>query len=219
MSEMPSCCTACRLLQEPSAQCIECGSASVGRLDTEQELLRWKSLTIDPAAGPGGRARRVSAIDLPSPPIAHEAISRSGPAHAITAPLRSLLDDEPILAEQVSLITRWRHSVFLRRVHAAPFLLAATEPTIVAGAIRLIPHVRPAEPRVATDDPRLARLGIPPHFLENATLEVITLRPGDLISATGPLGTERLREISTYRDAETLAILFGVPGSVVRIAI
>jgi len=219
MIEMPSCCTACRLLQEPSGQCIECGSAIVGRLDTEQEQLRWKSLTIDPAAASGSRARRVSAIDLPSPPIAHEAISRSGPAHAITAPLRSLLDDEPILAEQISLITRWRHSVFLRRVHAAPFLLDAPEPTIVAGAIRLIPHVRPAEPRVATDELRLARLGIPAHFLENATLEVITVRPGDLVSATGPLGSERVADASAYRDAKTRPVLFGVPGSVVRVAI
>ncbi len=217
-TEIPYCCASCRLLQGAASECIDCGSVIIGRLDTEQELLRWKSLSMLPEEG-SVRSRRVSAIDLPSPPIAHEAISRNGIARAISAPLRSLLDDEPILAEQISLITRWRRSVFLRRVHAAPFLLDAPEPTVIAGAMRLIPHARPAHPRVADDDPRLARLGIPPHFLEGATLEVVTLRPGDAVSATGLRGTERLPEISMYRDAETLPMLFGVPGSVVRVAI
>lgn len=219
MSDVPCCCTTCRLLQEASAQCIECGAPSIGRLDTEQELSRWNQLSSEPSRTTGHRSRRVSAIDLPSPPIAHEAISRSGTAHAITAPLRSLLDDEPILAEQISLITRWRHSVFLRRVHAAPFLIDAPERTIIAGVVRLVPHVRPPDTRVADEDPRLLRLGIPAHFLAEASLEVITLRPGDSISVTGLLGTERLPEISTYRDAEALPMLFGVAGRVVRVAI
>lgn len=215
---MPYCCAACRLLQEPSTQCLECGSVIIGRLDTEQELLRWASLSMRPEDG-GVRSRRVSAIDLPSPQIAHEAISRSGTARAITAPLRSLLDDAPVLAEQISLITRWRRSVFLRRVHTAPFLLDAPEPTVIAGVMRLVPHARPAVERVADDDPRLARLGIPPHFLDGATLEVLTLLPGDAISVTGLLGTERLSELAMYRDAAELPMLFGVAGSVVRLAI
>lgn len=219
MTEVPYCCAACRLLQEPAPQCIECGSSIIGRLDTEQELLRWSSLSIDPSEGGGARSRRVSAIDLPSPPIAHEAISRSGTARAITAPLRSLLDDAPILAEQISLLTRWRRSVFLRRVHAAPFLLDAPEPTIIAGVMRLLPHARPAVERVADDDPRLTRLGIPAHFLAGASLEVVTLLPGDLISVTGLLGSDRLPESAAYRDAETRPMLFGIAGSVVRVAI
>lgn len=216
--DMPYCCASCRLLQESASQCLECGSVIIVRLDAAQELLRWSSLSMHPEDG-GTRARRVTAIDLPSPPIAHEAISRSGTARAISAPLRSLLDDEPVLGEQISLITRWRHSVFLRRVHTAPFLLDAPDPTVIAGAMRLIPHARPAHPRITDDDPRLARLGIPSHFLEGATLEVVTLRPGDAVSATGLLGTERLPELSMYRDAEPLPMLFGVPGSVVRVAI
>lgn len=219
MTDIPYCCAACRLLQDPGSQCIECGSVVIGRLDTEQELLRWTSLSVTPADGGGIRSRTVSAIDLPSPQIAHEAISRSGTARAITAPLRSLLDDAPILGEQISLITRWRRSVFLRRVHTAPFLLEAPEPTVIAGVMRLIPHARPAHPRIADDDPRLARLGIPPHFLEGATLEVVTLHVGDAISVTGLLGTERLPELAMYRDAEELPMLFGVAGSVVRVAI
>ena len=220
MTDIPYCCAACRLLQDPATQCIECGSVIIGRLDTEAELLRWNSLSIHPAdAGTAVRSRRVSAIDLPSPPIAHEAISRSGIARAVTAPLRGLLDDAPILAEQISLLTRGRRSVFLRRVHSAPFLLDAPEPTIIAGVMRLLPHARPAIERLADDDPRLARLGIPDHFLEGASLEVITLRPGDEISVTGLLGSERLPEVSSYRDAETLPMLFGIAGGVVRIAI
>jgi hypothetical protein len=218
MTDTPFCCAACRLLQDPTTACIDCGSALIGRLDAEQELLRWTSLSMRPDEG-STRSRRVSAIDLPSPAIAHGAISRSGTARAITAPLRSLLDDAPILAEQISLITRWRRSVFLRRVHAAPFLLDAPEPTVIAGVLRLLPHARPAHPRVADDDPRLARLGIPPHFLEGATLEVVTLHPGDAISVTGVLGSERLPELAMYRDAVELPMLFGVAGSVVRVAI
>ena len=218
MTDLPFCCAACRLLQDPGRECIECGSVIIGRLDTEQELLRWTSLSVSPADG-RLRTRTVTAIDLPSPPIAHEAISRSGTARAITAPLRSLLDDAPILAEQISLITRWRRSVFLRRVHTAAFLLDAPEPTVIAGVMRLVPHARPAHPRIADDDPRLARLGIPSHFLEGATLEVVTLRPGDAISVVGLLGTERLPELAMYRDAEELPMLFGVAGSVVRVAI
>ena len=80
-------------------ECIDCGSVMIGRLDTEQELLRWTQLSMRPEDG-GIRARRVTSIDLPSPSLGHDAVSRTGVARPLGAPLRSLLDDQPILAEQ-----------------------------------------------------------------------------------------------------------------------
>ena len=164
--ELPYCCAACRLLQPPAGSCIDCGSVVIGRLDTEQELLRWASLSVRIEDNPGGRTKRVTGIDLPSPVLAPDAVSRAGIARAIGAPLCSLIDDWPVLAEQISsLITRWRHSVFLRRVHAAPFLLepeaaSTAEPLVISGVLRLVPHVHPPRERLAGDDARLARLGI-----------------------------------------------------------
>ncbi len=222
---LPFCCAACRLLQEPASECIDCGSSVIGRLDTEQELLRWASLSITPEeGGTGGRSKRVTAIDIPSPNVAHEAVSRSGIARALGAPLRSLLDDQPILAEQISLITRSRHSVFLRRVHAAPFLLEPAPPiaaasVLITGVLRLVPHVRPPHARLAGDDARLARLGIPPHFLEGASLEVVTIRPGDAVSASGVLEDARVSELAVYRDGVDLQAMVGRGGRIVRLAV
>ncbi|MBL0212751.1 MAG: hypothetical protein IPQ07_02590 [Myxococcales bacterium] len=219
------CCAACRLLQEPATECIDCGSILIGRLDTEQELLRWASLSITPEDGStGGRSKRVTAIDIPSPNVAHEAVNRSGIARSIGAPLRSLVDDLPILAEQISLITRWRHSVFLRLVHAAPFLVEADPPISAAsvrisGVLRLVPHVRPPHARLAGDHAWLAGLGIPPHFLEGASLEVVTIHPGDAVAASGVLEDTRVTELAIYRDGVDLQAMVGRAGSIVRLAV
>jgi hypothetical protein len=216
--DIPYCCAACRLLQPAATECIDCGSVVIGRLDTEHELLRWQSLSFVPSQDSDyhARSRTVSAIDLPSPGLAHEAVTRAGVAHALGSPLRSLLDDAPILAEQISLITRWRRSVFLRRVHAAPF---AIDGLAVTGVIRLLPHTRPPRERVADDDPRLARLGIPPHFLTKANLEVVTLHPGDSVTATGVVETAPRDDLALYRDAELAQVMRGRAGSVVRVAV
>jgi len=216
--DIPYCCAACRLLQEPARECIDCGSVVIGRLDTEQELLRWTQLSMRPQDG-GVRARRVTAIDLPSPSLGHDAVSRSGVARALVAPLRSLLDDQPILAEQISLITRWRRSVFLRRVHAAPFALETPQVLVITGVLRLVPHTRPARERLAGDDERLARLGIPAHFLEGANLEVVTILPGDTLSVSGVVEDTRIAELAIYRDAPDTQTMIGRMGSVVRIAV
>ena len=223
--DIPYCCAACRLLQDPATTCIDCGSVAIGRLDTEQELLRWSSLSVVPHEGSTGiRAKRVTAIDIPSPGLAFDAVSRSGIARALGAPLRSMFDDQPILAEQISLITRWRRSVFLRRIHAAPFLLEPVAPSagpslVIAGVLRLVPHARPPRERLAGDDERFARLGIPPHFLENANLEVVTIHLGDAISAAGVIEEARVPELALYRDGSDAQVMVGRGGSVVRLAI
>lgn len=218
MSDIPYCCAACRLLQPEAQVCIDCGSVVIARLDTEQELLRWTTLSVYPEDR-GVRERRVTSIDLPSPDVAAGAVTRSGTARALGAPLRSLLDDQPILAEQISLITRWRRSVFLRRVHAAPFLVDGAEPVAIAGVLRLIPHTRPPRERIPDDDPRLERLGIPPHFLHGAHLETVTIHPGDSIAVTGVVESGRFPELAMYRDADDTPVMTGRAGSLVRIAV
>lgn len=222
---IPFCCAACRLLQDRGTECIDCGSIVIGRLDTEQELLRWASLSVTPVDGSTGvRSKRVTSIDIPSPNVSRDAVNRTGVARALAAPLRSLVDDQPILAEQISLITRWRHSVFLRRVHAAPFLLDATPPVsaasiVITGVLRLVPHVRPPRQQLAGDDALLARLGIPPHFVEGASLEVVSIHPGDSVSASGVLEDTRIPELAVYRDAADVQAMNGRAGSIVRLAV
>jgi hypothetical protein len=106
----------------------------------------------------------------------------------------------------------------VRRLRAAPFLLALDEGerAVVAGVVRL--RVAATTEASPPRNPRLVELGIPPKLRPGGELEMRTIRDGDAIAVTGESAVEIVPELAFHRDAGETTVIRGRARSVALIA-